>query len=508
MAAYSVEDAVTQTTSSPYDTAAVAMLDGDPQLIGWLLNRQHEDGSWGGQVAFASDRLLQTLMVTRTLLSLPQHELAYSLEQPIAQATAYLSRALGDWDDVAISECDLAGFELLVPTHLRKLYEFGLLLPELPPAIHARWQRKLAVIPDNAFAVPAFSQLWHAAEFLEEQRGREEATHQLASTISPLSLVGSSPSATAYLLRRAHLPTSTAQALSRLLFASRNADGGYSSTTPLDSFTGLWSIYFTLQVRPEQSAHLIASFDRLLAAHDLRLGVGGNPHFAPDADDTAVAAYLAVRFGRLAAARTLSRVLLDHFYRQTGHFHTYQLEVTGSLTTNAHAISALVLTEPLFSDPAERARMVAARQQATLYLLTQPLRDKWHVSPYYTLLAISAAFSALPLAEQTACLLWQDEQRARLLGEQLDGGWGVLGRPSREETAYALLTLLTLPMVPTSTGQLRQAIINACTYLRTASTAPLAQTELWIDKTLYQPPRVVGCVIDAAWLAAERWLEG
>src|SRR3989338_4460180 len=34
-----------------------------PQIISWLENLQHPDGSWGGQIPFAHDRVISTLSV-------------------------------------------------------------------------------------------------------------------------------------------------------------------------------------------------------------------------------------------------------------------------------------------------------------------------------------------------------------------------------------------------------------------------------------------------------------
>src|SRR3989344_8908674 len=42
-----------------------------PQIISWLEKLQHKDGSWGGQIPFAHDRVISTLSVIAGLKSWP-----------------------------------------------------------------------------------------------------------------------------------------------------------------------------------------------------------------------------------------------------------------------------------------------------------------------------------------------------------------------------------------------------------------------------------------------------
>lgn len=76
---YTAESILRMETSRPiqptdYDTCWVARLinaDGTlayPDLLRQLLERQHSDGSWGGRVPYAHDRLLTTLAIILLLV--------------------------------------------------------------------------------------------------------------------------------------------------------------------------------------------------------------------------------------------------------------------------------------------------------------------------------------------------------------------------------------------------------------------------------------------------------
>ncbi len=85
--------------ASDYDTSWAARLINEdrslayPHLIHWLTKRQNPDGSWGGRIPYAHDRLLSTLAVV-LLLGRLGHRQRYHEQRSAAER--YISRQAGD----------------------------------------------------------------------------------------------------------------------------------------------------------------------------------------------------------------------------------------------------------------------------------------------------------------------------------------------------------------------------------------------------------------------------
>ena len=115
--------------ASDYDTSWAARLineDGSlayPHLIHCLTKRQNSDGSWGGRIPYAHDRLLSTLAVV-LLLSRFGHRQRYH-EQRLA-GERYIWRHAGDLQE---DFEPTAGFELILPALLEEAHGLGLNLP-------------------------------------------------------------------------------------------------------------------------------------------------------------------------------------------------------------------------------------------------------------------------------------------------------------------------------------------------------------------------------------------
>jgi halimadienyl-diphosphate synthase len=193
---------------------------------------------------------------------------------------------------------------------------------------------------------------------------------------------------------------------------------------------------------------------------------------------------------------------LDPLWRfeRDDHFVSYAGERTASISANAHALEAMLSVDALGVTPG-----LAARQKKVVtYLLgtrdgDSAWRDKWHLSPYYATLKAARALARTPdfvVSQQlapTAGWLCRTQQRG--------GGWG-MERPTVEETAYAVLTLRGLTAIgaaPLAQANAVDAVRRGRVYLR----RHLAELEgplppLWVDKSLYTPPRVVRAAALAA----------
>ncbi|HEX2573556.1 MAG TPA: hypothetical protein VH877_28665 [Polyangia bacterium] len=490
----------------------MAMALDDAKFVDWLLERQHRDGSWGGGLAFATDRLMQTLMVLRALLALSRHGVNPSkTEDALARGIRYSVDALKRWNDrEALLACDVAGFEMLVPAHWIALCGKGVNLPPLPPELEARWRQKMSSWPRALFSGRPPSHVLYIIDALEAWPDGERLTRDVAHAVDPEQLAGFSPSATAYLLRCGNVDENRAARFRLTLHNARNQDGGYASTVPMGSFILLWRMYFDVLAGLGQEDEIGRAFDNLMACHELAAGIGCNPSFEPDGDDTAVALVLAARFRRAEMARRLARSLLDRFYdAKKGFFRTYPFELTGSITTNAHIVEALRTASPfLAGDPAAADIANACRRAASYLLEGASIRDKWHVSIYYSILACVQALQEGPDAGEAASA-WAEWRRRTLrqilANRRPDGGWGIHDEATGEETSYALLSLLALAPWAEQPEQIIPVVTHAISFLR--SWNDNASLELWIGKGLYQPIEIVGTVIEAAQVLGERYLK-
>jgi hypothetical protein len=115
---------------SPYDIAWLARLRSDvdgharwPDLIDWLLEHQHGDGSWGGRIVYYHERIVCTLVAAIAL-----HQNAYHprARKAVQRAERYL------WHHLHLLKSDpfeLVGFELIFPTLLQEAQRLGLDVP-------------------------------------------------------------------------------------------------------------------------------------------------------------------------------------------------------------------------------------------------------------------------------------------------------------------------------------------------------------------------------------------
>ncbi len=491
-------------SSSPYETAAVSMTLNDPGLIRWLITAQHRDGSWGGKIPFAADRLLQSMMVVRALLDdQARNEQQEELTDAIVGGSEYIINRLASWRDEELNIADLCGFELLVPAHHSALERAGLMLPPLPETLLARQRRKLALLPPDAYYDPRLSNLHHSLEALDGNLHNYDLG-RLEDLLFADGSLASSPSATAFLLRQPQVSEAACKRMRAYLDAARNPDGGYSPTYPLDQVVLLWQLYFERMVTSSSLLH--ARLLWMLARLKPGKGVGANALFVADGDDTAVAALLATEFGLEYQALDLAATLMrDFFDAGSGHFRTYRAELTASPTTSAHAVEALVmLLKHGLGSAAERAHWQAALVGVADYLVEHLwVADKWHVSKYYSILRLTHSISELvSLHGQVPGLEalnqnWvhlRRELRVRLLAEQdVSGGWGDCGQPTVEETAYATLTLLRLRIHDQAWFA---ALRRSRDFLSTSGGRGMA--EMWIDKTLYQAEGIISSAVHAA----------
>ncbi|MBB5110029.1 squalene cyclase [Streptomyces spectabilis] len=177
-------------------------------------------------------------------------------------------------------------------------------------------------------------------------------------------------------------------------------------------------------------------------------------------------------------------------FEADGHFSTWHGERTPSVTTNAHILEALAVTQNREGpgDNASLATMVShwlCDQQAP----SGAWVDKWHASPYYATAACAMALHdhggpAANTAVKRALVWVLDTQRA-------DGSWGRWSGTA-EETTYALQILMRCSAQPDE--GCRTAGASGLRYLR-AVAADAPYEPLWHDKELYAPDAIVRAAI-------------
>ncbi|MEJ2556619.1 MAG: hypothetical protein P8186_10395 [Anaerolineae bacterium] len=180
-----------------YDTAWLARVPAEhdfgvpafPEAIGWLRQNQHHDGSWGSEVEYVHDRVISTMAAILALA-------AWSEDGRAAPAIESGLKYIWEKADQLEQEHETIGFEVILPTLLKKGQELGL---ALPLSAFERYERmrdeKLAKIPRD-MRYSRNTTLAFSLEFMGDDFDIEKARFIQERDGS----VAVSPSATAYLL--------------------------------------------------------------------------------------------------------------------------------------------------------------------------------------------------------------------------------------------------------------------------------------------------------------------
>jgi halimadienyl-diphosphate synthase len=468
---------------SPYDIAWLARLPAEinasqarwPDLLDWLLEHQHPDGSWGGAVAYYHDRVICTLAAG---IALRIHGHA---PEAVRRAERYL------WKNLLMLQQDhfeLVGFELIFPTLLNTAQACGLDVPSNTCGYGQIQTAKLKLIPPERLYSPHVSVV-HSLEFL----GRSVDVNRLQGAIASNGSLGNSPAATAYYLLR----NPTDSRAWAYLEGLRTARDHITYLYPFRTFELTWvlnnlafcGLPITDLVGPEVWEGLRSELGEN--------GLGLDPTFGiPNGDITAVSIQLLIQAGY-----DIDPLVLTRFEdKRKRIFRTFDYERNASVGTNAHALKALHL---LPDYPARRE----AQEQIVLLLIDGRTYDtywvdKWHISPYY---ATAHVLVTLLQGDYYMPYFCQPAMEWFLHTQHDDGSWGFFQDGTAEETAYALTALLYYHRhKPVNPEILHQAAAYlARTYQGTQSKYP----ELWIGKCLYGPDDVVRSAILSALILYE-----
>ncbi|EDY51667.1 ent-copalyl diphosphate synthase [Streptomyces clavuligerus] len=488
----SAEDAWGEVSVSEYETARLVAhatwLGGHATRVAFLLERQHEDGSWGPPGGYRLVPTLSAVHALLTCLASPAQDHGVPHDRLLRAVDAGLTalRRLGTSD----SPPDTIAVELVIPSLLEGIQH--LLDPAHPHSRPAFSQhrgslvcpggldgRTLGALRSHAAAgTPVPGKVWHASETLG-------LSTEAASHLQPAQgIIGGSAAATATWLTRVAPSQQSDSARRYLEELQHRYSGPVPSITPITYFERAWLLnnFAAAGVPCEAPAALLDSLEAALTPQGAPAGAG----LPPDADDTAAVLLALATHGR----GRRPEVLMD--YRTDGYFQCFIGERTPSISTNAHVLETL--GHHVAQHPQDRARYGSAMDTASAWLLAAQKQDgswldKWHASPYYATVCCTQALAAH--ASPATAPARQRAVRWVLATQRSDGGWG-LWHSTVEETAYALQILAP----PSGGGNI--PVQQALTRGRARLCGALPLTPLWHDKDLYTPVRVVRAARAAA----------
>ncbi len=464
--------------STDYDTCWAARLtnpDGTlayPDVFRRLMSRQRPDGSWGGQLPYAHDRIVTTLAVVLLLARLGNRQQDHAQR---SDGERYLWQHAGELDR---EPNRTVGFEMILPTLLSEGRQLGLDLPYAQLRHYEKERaRKLGLLPGRQIFETHTSALFSLEAFAGEVDARG-----VADLLLDDGSMATSPSATAFFLGRApgwrsRYPRSTAY-LDDLI----GRYDGLPTIAPSDIFLRAWALYYLHHGNLlDNRAALLRPIHEYLLERWKPEGVGWASVGLPESDDTAMVLLALRRAGYAVDGSSLLA------YERDDHFAVLRHERDPSISANLHILEA-VGTLP----KKDRAR---ARDKILRYVLGARRHgshwsDKWHASPYYPTGRALMTLSPHVPEEMGATAHWF------LATQRDDGGWGQ-HTPTAEETALALLALLEYHRAVRPLP--REPLRRAARYLL-ATERPFQESypELWISKALYAPTVVVRSTILAA----------
>ncbi|MEV2248432.1 prenyltransferase/squalene oxidase repeat-containing protein [Streptomyces sp. NPDC049970] len=474
---------------SPYETARVTSaapwLPGEARRVGYLLDAQAPDGSWGdGPEPY---RLLPTLSgVEAALAVLRRATVSGDVGARLAGAAARGLTALralppaGPWPDTAAAELLVPGLVSGVNEHLAHA------TAEAPGRFHGLTAADRLAIPGGYHeGAPAYvAARYEAVGALPVKLHHtfEGVAGHIPRSLVPDAdgLLGSSPAATA--AWGASTPAAVERAVAHLEPVALRYDGLFPEAAPIRVFERLW-VAAALARAGLPAATLPTVRGWVDEIYDPE-GVRGAPGLMTDADDTAMAVLVASLVGRPYGPEPL-----DAFHNGS-HFDCYVGEDTGSVTANAHALQALVSCSQRL--PAEGGTDDPRADKLCDWLVGQQRAegywpDKWHASPYYStercVRALAQHGGHQASASVAAAAAWTAET------QRDDGSWGVWDGTA-EETAYAVKILLSAAPSAPAPHQVR-ALGRAGAYLDAVADAGTRHPALWHDKTLYAPEAMI-----------------
>lgn len=245
-------------SAAVYDTAWLSMLHNKedrtswlfPECFDYLLNSQQEDGTWESY-AFLVDGILNTLAALLALLTHRRAKSATCTEDStllprIQKAQGGLQKLLQTWD---IEQSDNVGFEILVPSLLHQLRDFGIhfRFPGHQRLLHLRDEKLKKFKPELVYSQTQTTIL-HSLEALVGLVDFDKVRHHCTEETG---ILGSPAATAAYLLHCSEWDERAVTYLRTALNASETP-GAVPSAFPTSIFEICWvcSTYSAILIIP------------------------------------------------------------------------------------------------------------------------------------------------------------------------------------------------------------------------------------------------------------------
>ncbi|MEP6984687.1 MAG: hypothetical protein ABI970_03760 [Chloroflexota bacterium] len=461
--------------SVAYDTAWIARLSphfpkqGFDEALPWLRRRQHNDGSWGGEVLHYHDRIISTLA---GMIALHTAGRGADDERRIRQGAAFLWRENGRLHHDAN---DTIGFPILAYSLVNEAVDLGLDIPKDLYQDVAKIEKKLNMLGHNP-------QLWRYTTLVVSLEALRSFIPDDADFIEANGSVGTSPAATvASLLKK---PDDRAVRYLQQVVADQK-DGGAPFVKPIDIFESLWTLNhlrLANAITPDDP-DVRRVLDFVWSMWSPEKGLSYSPYFpVTDLDDTAVAFGL-LRWGGYAVSADVFKP-----YEHEQHFCCYPGELDQSLSVNIRLLAALQMDRQYqhFDGWTQKISAMLRRFDLTGYFWF----DKWHISPYY--LTSTAVWSLHGIVDD----LLPSRIKWIIKTQRDDGGWGYYNQSTIEETAYCLHALLFWD--EHTEERIDPQILDAAAKYLMDRFNSTHYPPLWIGKSLYTPRNVVRSAVLAA----------
>ena len=459
--------------SVAYDTAWAARPVGNgtgiarpefPGALKWLLRNQMWDGSWGSEIPYMHDRILSTAAALNAL----QLNDAEKYRERIEMGVEFVWRNMGRLDE---DPYETIGSELLIPSLTEEGQELGLDIPNPPPSLMTKRERKLKLIPEKMIYTSNTS-----LAFSMEYLGNDVRSKDLERCAYPNGSLGCSPSATMFLLEH----TGDCKARRYLYWVSEwMHSGGFPSQLPFDNFEYSWALWNLQKGGVKDVPGMREVMEKLhIFWKNGKNGMAWGSDFSvADADTTAMAFKVLWAGGFKPDPEVFSAYEMDQ------GFKCYEFELNPSVSVQIHVLDALQdLSQselPRREEIVEKILGYLARKAIEGEMWT----DKWHVSPYYTTGNGVLALARIAPHMTERPIDWILKNQAQ------DGGWGTYGTSTVEETAYAVQALQEYSSVvePLDPGP----ILRGAAFIQ--SRRKDCFEKLWVAKGLYCPINVIHC---------------
>ncbi|KAK3679774.1 hypothetical protein LTR78_000150 [Recurvomyces mirabilis] len=466
-----------------------------PHAFDYVLGTQLEDGSW---TAYASqiDGILNTAASLLSILRHAKEPLQITSDNAtitasIERATTALQRLLDSWD---VSSTVHVGFEILVPAVLKCIEDenVSFTFPQQEILLEINQQKLKKFEPEYLYGKYQLTALHSLEAFIGKLDFDKVAHHKVNGSFM------ASPSSTAAYLIHASTWDDQCEAYLRhvLAYGAGQGSGGAPSAFPSTIFELTWALSTLLEggfdftkISPFHATKAASFLEAQLAAG--KGAVGFAPGLGADADDTAKSMLIL----RLLKQDVSIDPLLQHF-ESDAYFKTYPLERDPSFSANCNVLAALL-------HAAEPAKYSSQIEKVVKFLLSVyqdhglRIRDKWNISPLYSLMLLAQAGGRImSLVQQGVLSTLPSDMIGTTVPEMLakifaftissqneNGSWGA--ESTLEETAYALLILSTGSGLPHPQAQSASARAMEIGRHYLTSTKSTTLEYLWVEKVTY-----------------------